>query len=207
VAVLSAVINVIVGRGARRAYWLGFAIFGGAYLAICSTPAVRDAVCPRLVTEAIFDMIYPFTAPGTAQPPSSTATISWVLPAFNAVPTPGSPNPAPVAPQWSPGWGSNVLIGPTNPGYAVQTAPTIAWNTTQLPPQPNPWSAWTAPDRSIGVGFQIGSISLVSSEAFRQIGHSLSALLVATLGGVFARHRYHVSARDGQPREAPLPLP
>ena len=59
------------------------------------------------------------------------------------------------------------------------------------------WSAWTKSDRDIGVGYQIGSVSLVSSNAFRQIGHSLVTLLAAVLGGVYARSRYEAwAARD-----------
>jgi hypothetical protein len=61
------------------------------------------------------------------------------------------------------------------------------------------WTAWNSPDRLIGVGYRIGSIALASSEAFRQIGHSLTALLVGTLGGVFARYRY-LRSTDGSPR-------
>jgi len=60
-------------------------------------------------------------------------------------------------------------------------------------PTTTPWAAWTEPDRSVGVGYRIGTVSLRSSEAFRQIGHSLFTLLVAVLGGTFARHRFRNS--------------
>jgi drug/metabolite transporter (DMT)-like permease len=69
-AVVAAVVNTVLGRGARRAYWLGFALFGGTYLLILSMPALRDSVCPRIVTEAILDVIYPFMAPDAPQPAS-----------------------------------------------------------------------------------------------------------------------------------------
>ena len=51
----------------------------------------------------------------------------------------------------------------------------------QPPPPPSvpPWTAWTQPDRTVGVGYQIGTVSLCSSEAFRRIGHSMFTLLVA----------------------------
>jgi hypothetical protein len=61
------------------------------------------------------------------------------------------------------------------------------------------WTAWTAPDRSIVFNNRIGSLGIGCSEAFRQIGHSLAALIVATLGGLFARNRYLVFARNGKP--------
>jgi hypothetical protein len=51
-------------------------------------------------------------------------------------------------------------------------------------------SAWNAPDRNYGVAYAIGSVSLVSSDAFRQTGHSLVTLLAEVLGGVYARSPY-----------------
>jgi hypothetical protein len=50
------------------------------------------------------------------------------------------------------------------------------------------WVAWTTPDHDNGVGYQIGTVSLVSSAPFRQIGHSLLTLLIAALAGIYARH-------------------
>jgi hypothetical protein len=201
-AIVAAVVNVVVGRGARRAYWLGFALFGGTYLAICSIPLLRDTVCPHLVTEAVFDMIYPFTGPDAGSRPYSapvtfTRTFNNANVTFNA--TPGAvnvapsliPAPPPVAPNVNPAlspFQSTYVMGP--PTYVVNAPVSVATS---------PWAAWTAPDRSIGVGYQIGSINLVSSEAFRQIGHSLSALLAATLGGLFARNRYQAYTRDSEP--------
>ena len=68
----------------------------------------------------------------------------------------------------------------------------------QQPPTTKPPSvAWTEPDRTVGVGYQIGTVSLHSSEAFRQIGHSMFALLIAVLGGTFARFRYRTNVRNG----------
>ncbi len=82
---------------------------------------------------------------------------------------------------------------------------TYTINAVALTPSPpvSRWAAWTAPDRSVGVGYTIGSVSLVSSEAFRRIGHSLTALLLATLGAAFARSRYEEYARLQPPSDAP----
>jgi hypothetical protein len=52
-ALVVAVINVVYVRGAGRAYWLGFLLCGGIYLAICSVPPLHDSVCPRLATEVV----------------------------------------------------------------------------------------------------------------------------------------------------------
>ena len=39
----------------------------------------------------------------------------------------------------------------------------------------------------------IGTVALCSSEAFRRIGHAMFTLLVAVLGGSYARRRYRKS--------------
>jgi hypothetical protein len=91
--------------------------------------------------------------------------------------------PAPV--QWMGG----TLNG--NTGMAMMTMMGGMYGTPVPAPAPTSrWAAWTEPERDEGVGHQIGSIRLVSSEPFRQIGHSLVILLFASLGGVYARHRF-----------------
>jgi hypothetical protein len=104
-------------------------------------------------------------------------------------PTPGVYNaiPAPAAPV-APG-----APAPLRPAYTYFTMPPLISR--------DRWATWTTPDRSVAIGAQIGPINLVSSGAFRQIAHSLTALLVATLGAMFARHRYRMSGRDRQPVE------
>jgi hypothetical protein len=83
---------------------------------------------------------------------------------------------------------TDMLIGNTGTGMAMMGG----WSSTPVPaPAPTSrWAAWTETERSDGVGYQIGSIRLVSSEPFRQIGHSLMILLFAALGGIYARHRF-----------------
>lgn len=60
------------------------------------------------------------------------------------------------------------------------------------PPLPDPgrWAVWTEPDRGSGVGATIGSIYMTSPEPYQLIGHSLLTLVVAALGGLYARRRY-----------------
>ena len=41
VALLASVLLAVHARGSRRAYWLGFALFGWAYLALCQVPAIE----------------------------------------------------------------------------------------------------------------------------------------------------------------------
>ena len=165
-ALVLAIINVLHGRGARRACWAGFALCGWAYFSICSVPGLREALCPRLVTEVVLDLLYPHVAP---QPPPPRAGIAVNSRALYTI---------------------AVGTGPSAPSTPESR-----------------WSAWSRPDRTVGVGYPIGTVSLVSSEAFRQIGHSLAALLAAVLGGLHARGRYTAWATpDGGPeprRDAP----
>ena len=170
-AIVVAVINTVYGQGARRAYWLGFAICGGVYLAICSLPGIREAVCTRLATEAVLDFLYPHLAPASTVAP----TVSGVGP------------PATGTIQY--------LINPVSPYVAFNFGNPVV---PPLPPLTPRWDAWTQPDRTVGSGYLIGTVQLSSSEAYRQIGHAMSALLLAVLGATFARHRYRASFASSQ---------
>jgi hypothetical protein len=161
-AIVLAIINTIYGRGANRAYWLGFAVCGGTYFAICTVPGLRDSLNPRLATEVILDLLYLYVSP---QPP-----------------------PPPPQPQL----GMVMMMQGQIGGMAGIPAPAPPTLESRL-------SAWSEPDRTRGLGYPIGTVSLVSSEAFRQIGHSLATLLVAVLGGTYAQRRYERATRDLQP--------
>jgi len=163
-AIVLAIINTIYGRGANRAYWLGFALCGGTYFATCTAPGLREYLCPRLATEVIVDLLYPHVSPQPAPPPPQPQAGGMVV----------------ILPQGQVGW-------PGGMGVPAAPAPVSRW------------SAWSEPDRTNGDGYQIGTLSLVSSEAFRQIGHSLATLLVAVLGGTYARRRYEGATRDVPP--------
>ena len=182
-----AIVNAVYGRGARRAYWLGFTVCGGTYFAVCSMPGLRDSVCPRLATEVIFDLLYPIIAPPSPPPPVTT---TWaMMPNSGQMMMTSQMRPKARAQAGGMG-GTGGGGGRWMIGGAVTASP--------APPVPESrWSAWSEPDRSVGVGYQIGTVSLVSSDAFRQIGHSLVTLLAAVLGAVYARSRYETwVARD-----------
>jgi hypothetical protein len=164
-ALFVAIVNIVYGRGAGRAYWFGFLLSGGIYFAVCSMPGLRDSVCSRLVTEVILDFLYPYLSPDSTTSSGVTTVISR-------------------------------NTGAT-PALTLRTSTLTHTAVLSLIAQsPSPWAAWTEPDRTVGVGYKIGTVSLVSSEAFRQIGHSMFTLLVAVLGGSFARHRYRTSVMD-----------
>ncbi len=165
-------VNVIYGRNAGRAYWVGFSLCGGVYLAISSVPGLRDSVCPRLATEVVLDFLYPHLSPPTTPAPGWTTVSPYLSPPV----TPAS------------GW---TTVSPYS--STTVTLPAFTFVQQLQPPTKPPSVAWTEPDRTIGVGYQIGTVSLGSSEAFRQIGHSIFTLLMAVLGGTFARYRYRAS--------------
>jgi hypothetical protein len=169
-ALVVAIVNVSYGRAHSRAYWLGFSLFGGIYFAICSLPGLHDSVCPRLATEVVLDLLYPYVSPAA---PTSTSGVTTVTTTF-ATTNSGAAPPTPIS------------------STAAWTFPVVTF-AQQPPPQSiQRWTAWNQPDRTVGVGYQIGTVSLCSSEAFRRIGHSMFTLLVAVLGGTFARYRYRI---------------
>jgi hypothetical protein len=141
---------------------IGFLIAGGTYFAACFVPVVREAICVRLVTEPLLDLAYPVVAPTQPPPPATPASMAM--------------------------YGS--MMGAGGSRGMAQMMAAMGGSPTAPAPPPSRWAAWTEPDRTIGVGFQIGTVNLVSSEAYRQIGHSLVVIVVGILGGFYARHRF-----------------
>jgi hypothetical protein len=166
-------IDVALARGRWRAFWAGFLIAGGSYFAVYAVPALRESLGPRLATEAALDFLY--AAVGPPQPSSGPFTVTFTVT--------GGPSGA------SGGYGGMMMGGGVGGGYGPP-------GSSSPPPSPpvTRWVAWTTPDRTTGVGYQVGSVSLVSPESFRQVGHSLLTLLFAALAGLYARHLYE--ARD-----------
>jgi hypothetical protein len=156
-----AVLNAVYSRGERRAFWVGFAACGGAFFAACWMPGIRAQMCPRLVTEVAFDMLYPLVAP---------------------------------APPEGPGQMMVAMMGGGPPGAMPVSQPPV--------PPPTRWTVWSSPDRTYGVGHQIGTVTLASSTAFRQIGRSLTTILVAILGGLYTRRRFRRRAAEVAPTPA-----
>ena len=160
-----AIVNAVYGWREQRAFWMGFLLCGGAYFAVYSVPGLRDSVCPRLVTVAILDLLYPHN--------NMPAQRQWIDVFAGYV-------------------GNSGVIVNNASGMIMDSSPvalTPIWTTgaTVMTPTPaSTWLAWTEPDHTFGVGYQIGSVSLASSDSYRQIGHSIFTLLVGIFGGSFA---------------------
>jgi hypothetical protein len=178
VAIVAGVSNAILGRGARRAYWLGFSLFGGAYFYLADGSN-------RLVTVTTLDLLYPHV---TRQLPQAT---------LGGLPSGGAfaPTPVPPAPLLAP--------PPAAVGTPFQVAAYAPPQVSIAPPAVSAWDHWTKPDRDLGeYAHPTDSSARFSSVSFRQIGHSLAALLAATLGGIFVRWRYEENSKEIGPAEA-----
>lgn len=188
-SLLIATVNVFIsGWDAGRAYWLGFFCVGGAYFAVCFIPGLRESICPRLATEAVLDFAYPFMAPPELPAVPSTGATSAGSGA-------GTMNTAVTMHMMMQGQ----MMG--SPGGATRWVRTTALADGSQASESR-WSVWTEPDRSTGVGYQLGTIALVSSEPFRTIGHSMFVLVLGMLGAAYARRRYTAWLAREQARDA-----
>jgi hypothetical protein len=57
-AVGAAVLGAVFLKGHARAWWLGFSLFGGCYLAFTYAPGVADTLKPHLATSWLLNRIY-----------------------------------------------------------------------------------------------------------------------------------------------------
>ena len=94
----AAILGILHRRGARRAWWQGFALFGWGYLFAAFGPWAADAIAPHLPTTAALDALYAkMHPPGEAEQlttftTGSTVTNSTTAYAIAAL----APAPAPV---------------------------------------------------------------------------------------------------------------
>jgi hypothetical protein len=180
-AIVAGAANAIVGHGARRAYWLGFSLFGGAYIYFTGSS--------QLVTDTFLDLAYPYVA--AEVPSAAPASPNGPNPSTSV--TLGSPVQASYAPTTVPG---TVTIPPA-PAIPAFSAP----NATPSPAV-SAWDHWLKPDLQLDEFIPPRELSAkFSSLTFRQIGHALAALLAATLGGVFVQWRCEESSREKRPVE------
>lgn len=168
---LGAVVAALMGRGRRRGFWTGFAIFGWGYLTLQYGPWFETQVGPYTFPTALLDVLYPVVSSPAASPPAPPVVTSTFVPTMtpyvvgaNVVVPP--PPPAPVSVATS----SATLVLPLN-----------RWS------PPSPWVAWTQIDTLQGWP------GTSTPAAFHRVGHSLLSLLAALAGGMIA---LRVAGRD-----------
>jgi hypothetical protein len=186
-AIVAGACNAIVGRGARRAYWIGFALFGGAYIYLTGGS--------ELVTEPLLDLAYPYVAPApSGTPPNAITSPPSAIPSSPNGPSlpisvdAGSPvqGPDAVTTAWT------AVVAPTATTVPASFSPAAA-----PPDAASAWDHWTKPDLRLDEIVPPREWSAkFSSLSFRQIGHALAGMLVATLGGVFVQWRYEENCRE-----------
>jgi hypothetical protein len=181
-------------RHRRRAFWVGFATFGWAYFLATLGPAPLSQIGPHLLTTALLDILYPQVVP----PPDPPAAVM--------------PVPVPPGPQGAPAPAPSAMI-PARPTPAVlRPASLKAFDVTRRviltgafggpPPTPlSAWASWNEPDRDPGGESAVGGRVLLSPTTFRRIGHAISCLLAALVGGLLTQH-LHATRDEPEPAEA-----
>jgi hypothetical protein len=167
----SAILAAILRRGASRAFWLGFAVFGCGYLALASGPqTVR-----RLPTSAPLEWLR-----------SVMSLAPWTIGDRLVVMRQGSLTAATIVEIKDAtykvkfdGWTSyhDEWINPGRIAFDFPVAPVGAST------NPLPVSAY---------------LPFSAAENFLLIGHALLALLIGTVGGLVAR--FFIAGRDGRVR-------
>ncbi len=158
-----AAVNVLFGRGGRRAFWGGSLIVGGTYFVACFGPWVRDSVRPHLVTTSALDILYPSLSVSPVQDATEWARL-----------TRGRIEAA------------TMRVRHANDPALLRLRTRLDGTASHALDVPSRWAAWNRPPQTLASG----NPDLVAPESFLRIGHSLLTILFAGLGGLFARHRY-----------------
>jgi hypothetical protein len=123
-----AILGAVYRRGAKRAGWLGAALFGWGYLALALAPWAVATSAPGLPTTMLLNLLYARAHPNQA---STTSQQVYDL-LINGIATTTPPATAPT--PWGP------MPMPANPpGYAVaglNSTPTLTWALTTTPAAP-----------------------------------------------------------------------
>jgi hypothetical protein len=175
VAVLVGASSAILGRDSRRAYWVGFTLFGATFLMMSD----------QLVTQPMFDLLYPYLAPQLSRAMPGAPSVIAAPGTSLTLATPGTPF-------------TSTYTVPSRPAAGPLVPPTF------FLPAPSPtsaWDCWMRPDRHLGVFFSPTDL-ILSPRSFRQIGHSIVALLAAALGGAFVQWQHDANLRKEQSPEA-----
>lgn len=179
---LGAVLAAVLGKGRRRAFWAGFAVFGWGYLALQYGPWFETQVGPYTLPTALLDVLYPVVAPTPPTGVTTTTTVSFIQSQPGGSTAQGTVT-------------GSIFAMPTippGPAAALSTTTPVSLSWAAVPSQ-NAWTAWTEID--VRQPWQGTS----TPASFYRIGHSLLSLIVAVVGGLIA---LRITERD-RSRRAP----
>jgi hypothetical protein len=173
--VLFAIFSGVYSSGGRRAFWAGFAAFGGVYLVLTCKPLLEDPHASSLATSAAIELLYAYAAPATPSAPS--------------------PPPSPVMPQ-EPILEGGVDDSTSATGGVPGRRRLAILALRRSGPDPHDvWERWTSGRPKYMLPMNPG-VLISAPPAYRRIGHSIFTLVIALLGGVFTR-RLHAIRGSG----------
>jgi hypothetical protein len=207
-----ALLGVGYRRGERRAFWVGFALCGWAYMALSSGPWFTDYIRPRLVTTSLLDWLYPLLIPSARQPNARNAKLaSTITPVeFEGDLTFDDLGKSPVD-VWVRGedkgsptlLAEGVVFGGGSNGRPAQVhivADAAQFAKPELAKARLGSRTFILRPHPSGLFDPLWASPPVSPKQFENVGHSLFGLLCAWLGSVAARYlfatRDHAAATE-----------
>ncbi len=217
-----AILGVVYRRGAGRAFWLGYALFGWGYMALASvTWWDRDANRPELVTTMLLDRLRPLLQPG-GDPAATSSLLSRLLGPdprdrviLSKLDQPVSmsfANETPLTDVLT--YIKSATAGPKDTGIPIYVDPVGLQEVKITMTSPVAVDIEGAPLkttlrlllRPLGLSYTVkdglltiskGSVFPDAADAFRHIGHCYRALLAGWIGGIASRSFY--ATRDEAP--------
>jgi hypothetical protein len=215
-----AVLAVVYRRGERRAFWLGFALFGWGYMALTAAAWWdHGADRPTLITSLILDDIAspyllsdgsPRVAPSLLENLMGRNKSKKILAALEEPISMSFANETPLedvlkyikAASQGPNWtGIQIYVDPVglNAAEKTMTSP-VTLDVEGVPLK----TTLRLLLNQLGLTYSVrDGLLMITKEAvadpFRRIGHCYWALLLAWLGGLAGRALHNTSARDSIP--------
>jgi hypothetical protein len=180
VVLIGAILNAIQGRGKSRAYWVGFAVAGWAYLVISiGSIGMTDDSSTPILTGLLFDEL------GTLIHPDAPKVTFTITTSFMPMPV---PTLAPLAVTSLP------PVAPIAPPAPVAPPAPLSPSITGFVTGSTGW-----PAGSPFLTMPVNNPTLVS---YSKVAHSLTALLAGMIGGLYSAWLY---ARRERREAAPTP--